>query len=303
MQTVLATVATGGFLYWVLGHAKHDYKLAAALLVLSIWPSMVNAIPAQANMATEDLSTNLPGSVISALVYFIMIAATVVFHWGVVGVGASLLVMRTIDMLVRFFPTLKRVLAWETTHAHPPGLRNRMIAFAWPSVATMVVAMVVWGRSEILLLEHLSADIRQVSFYSLAFTMADQLLLAAGIFGAAAATTIFVQYGRDKSKLPAITASTFRYLALITIPLHFIAASLAVPALLLLYGRKFEDAAMVVRACSSAPSARVMLLPQPFWRGSWILASPGTSSQPTAPLAHVSATAPRRLRPSASCGP
>jgi O-antigen/teichoic acid export membrane protein len=85
-----------------------------------------------------------------------------------------------------------------------------------------------------------------VSFYSLAFTMADQLLLAAGIFGAAAATTIFVQYGRDKSKLPAITASTFRYLALITIPLHFIAASLAVPALLLLYGRKFEDAAMVV---------------------------------------------------------
>jgi O-antigen/teichoic acid export membrane protein len=246
LQTVLATVATGGFLYWVLGHAKHDYKLAAALLVLSIWPSMVNAIPAQANMATEDLSTNLPGSVISALVYFIAIAATVLLHWGVVGVGASLLVMRTIDMLVRFFPTLKRVLAWETTHAHPPGLRNRMIAFAWPSVATMVVAMVVWGRSEILLLEHLSADIRQVSFYSLAFTMADQLLLAAGIFGAAAATTIFVQYGRDKSKLPSITASTFRYLALITIPLHFIAASLAVPALLLLYGRKFEDAAMVV---------------------------------------------------------
>jgi O-antigen/teichoic acid export membrane protein len=33
---------------------------------------------------------------------------------------------------------------------------------------------------------------------------------------------------------------------LISIPLHFIAASLAVPALLLLYGRQFQDAAMVV---------------------------------------------------------
>ena len=246
LQTVLATLATGGFLYWVLGDANPDYKLAAALLVLSMWPSMVNSIPAQANVATEDLSTNLPASVVSALVYLIAIAATVVFHWGVAGVGASLLTMRVVDLLVRFFPTLKRVLAWETTHAHPPGLHSRMMAFAWRSVATMAVALIVWGRSEILLLERLCKDIRQVSFYSLAFTMAEQLLLAATIFGTAAAATIFVQYGRDKSRLPAIAASTFRYLALVSIPLHFIAASLAVPALLLLYGHKFEDAAMVV---------------------------------------------------------
>jgi O-antigen/teichoic acid export membrane protein len=246
LQAGLATLATGGFLYWVLGDAGADYKLASALLVLSIWPSMVNSISAQANTATEDLSTNLPASVVSALVYFLAIAATVVLHWGVVGVGAALLLMRTIDLLVRFFPTLKRVLAWKTTHAHPPGLHNRMMSFAWPSVASMAVSLIVWGRSEIILLKSLCADIRQVSFYSLAFTMAEQLLLAATIFGTAAATTIFVQYGRDKSRLPAITASTFRYLALISIPLHVIAASLAVPALLLLYGSQFQDAAMVV---------------------------------------------------------
>ncbi|MGA2050108.1 MAG: polysaccharide biosynthesis C-terminal domain-containing protein [Terracidiphilus sp.] len=246
LQAGLATLATGGFLYWVLGDAGADYKLAAALLVLSIWPSMVNSIAAQANTATEDLSTNLPASVISALAYFIGIAATVVFHWGVVGVGVAVLFMRMVDLLVRFFPTLKRILAWPTTHPHPPGLRNRMMAFAWPSIASMAVSLIVWGRSEIILLKTLCPDIRQVSFYSLAFTMAEQLLLAATIFGTAAATTIFVQYGRDKSKLPAITASTFRYLALISIPLHFIAASLAVPALLLVYGRQFQDAAMVV---------------------------------------------------------
>jgi O-antigen/teichoic acid export membrane protein len=246
VQTGLATLATGGFLCWVLSHAPGEYKLASALIVLSIWPSMVNSIPAQANSATEDLSTNLPASVVSLFVYLIAIAATVVFRWDVVGVGAAALLMRTVDMVVRFFPTLKRVLAWEITHVQPPGLRNRMIAFAWPSVASMAVAMIVWGRSEIILLESLCADIRQVSFYSLAFTMADQLLLAATIFGSAASVTIFVQYGRDKSRLPAITASTFRYLALISIPLHFIAVSLAVPALLLLYGRKFQDAAMVV---------------------------------------------------------
>jgi O-antigen/teichoic acid export membrane protein len=246
LQTSLATLATGGFLYWVLGNAKTDYKLASALLVLSIWPSMVNSIPAQANTATEDLSTNLPASVVSMFIYVIAIATTVVFRWGVVGVGASALLMRTVDLVVRFFPTLKRVLDWETTHAHPPGLRNRMMAFAWPSVATLAVTMIVWGRSEILLLKSLCADIRQVAFYSLAFTMADMLLIAATVFGSAASATIFVQYGRDKSRLPAIAASTFRYIALISIPLHFIAASLAAPALLLLYGRQFQDAAMVV---------------------------------------------------------
>jgi O-antigen/teichoic acid export membrane protein len=246
LQTGLATLGTAGLLFWVLAHAPGDYKLASALLVLSIWPGMVNSISAQANTATEDLSTNLPASVVSIFIYLITIGATIVFGWGVVGICAATLLMRIVDLVVRFFPTLKRVLAWEITHAHPSGLRNRMIAFAWPSVATMAVSMIVWSRSEIILLESLCADKRQISFYSLAFTMAEQLLLAATIFGTAAGATIFVQYGRDKARLPAITSSTFRYLALIAIPLHFIAVSLAVPALLLLYGTKFQDAAMVV---------------------------------------------------------
>jgi len=41
-------------LFWVLTHAVGEYKLASALIVLSIWPSMVNSISAQANVATED---------------------------------------------------------------------------------------------------------------------------------------------------------------------------------------------------------------------------------------------------------
>ena len=246
LQTGLATVATCGFLFWVLGDARAEYKLASALLVLSIWPAMINSISAQANTATEDLSTNLPGSIAAALTYFIAIAATVVLHWGVVGVGVALLCMRSGDFLVRFFPTMKRVLAWETTHAHPPGLRQRMMPFALQGVASMFVAQIVWGRSEIILLEKLCPDVNQVSFYSVAFTMAEQLLLVAIIFGTAAGTTIFVQYGRDKSKLPELAASAFRYIALMSIPLHFIAASLAVPALLLFYGHKFQGAAMVV---------------------------------------------------------
>jgi O-antigen/teichoic acid export membrane protein len=246
LQTILATLATGGLLFWVIRSAAGEYKLASVLIVLSIWPSMVNSISSQANAATEDMSKNIPASLFSALAYFVAISATVVLKWGVTGVGASLLTMRAVDLLVRFFPTVKRVCAWDSTHAHPPGLRRRMISFAWQSLASMAIALVVWNRSEVLLLGKFCADIRQVAFYSIAFSMADQLLLGATVFGSAAGTTIFAQYGRDKSKLPELTTSAFRYLALTSIPLHFISAALAVSALLLVFGHAYADAAMVV---------------------------------------------------------
>jgi len=246
LQAGLATLATTGILFWVLGDAGSGYKLASALVVLSIWPGMVNSISAQANVATEELSTNLPASIISMLVFFVAIIATVSFKWGVIGVGASIFLTRAIDFLVRLLPTARRILAWEKAHVHPEGLRSRMIAFSWQSVTTMVVAMIVWDRSEFFLLKHLCSDIRQVAYYSVAFSMGERLLISSAIFGSASGATIFAQYGRDKSKLPAITASTFRYLALTSIPVHVIASALAVPALLLLYGNQYSGAGTVV---------------------------------------------------------
>ena len=258
LQAFLATLATAGLLVWVLRDASQEYKVATALLVLSIWPSMVNFVSAQANVATEELSTNMPASVISILAFCISIAATITLDWGVVGVGASMLLMRVVDFLVRFFPTMKRILAWETTHVQPEGLSKRMTSFAWQSVASMVVAMIVWDRSELILLRHLCSDIRQVAFYSVAFSMAERLLIGSSVFGSAATATIFAQYGRDKSRLSAITASSFRYLALTSIPLHVISVALAAPALLLLYGNRYKGAVLVVTL------APLLCLPKAF---------------------------------------
>jgi len=122
----------------------------------------------------------------------------------------------------------------------------------------MIVAMIVWDRSELFLLKHLCADIRQVAYYSLAFNMAERLLITSAVFGGATGATIFAQYGRDKSKLSSIASSTFRYLALTSIPVHFISAALAFPALLLLYGNQYKGAAMVVAL------APLLCLPKAF---------------------------------------
>lgn len=257
-QLVLATIATAAITGWVLTDAGQGYKLASVLIALSILPSMVNSIPAQANVATEELSRNLPASVISILTFFAAILATVVFKWGVIGVGASVFLTRFVDCMVRLIPTTKRILGWEKQHVLPEGLRERMITFAWQSVASMIVAMIVWDRSELFLLKHLCADIKQIAYYSVAFSMAERLLITSTVFGSATGATIFAQYGRDKSRLPAITASTFRYLALTSIPVHFIAASLAFPALLLLYGNQYSGAAAVVTL------APLLCLPKAF---------------------------------------
>jgi O-antigen/teichoic acid export membrane protein len=258
LQTLVASLATAGILIWVLSDAARDYRLASVLIALSILPAMVNFISAQANVAAEELSRNLPGSVASTVVFFLLIAGTVLLHWGVVGVGAAMFGMRAVDCLIRLFPTLFRILGWEKTHVCPPGLSARMMSFAWKSVASMILALIVWNRSEILLLKHLCSDIRQVAFYSVAFSMAERLLISSSVFGSAAGATIFAQYGRDKSRLPEIAASSFRYLALSSIPLHLISAALAAPALLLLYGNLYRGAAVVVTL------APVLCMPKAF---------------------------------------
>jgi O-antigen/teichoic acid export membrane protein len=258
LQMGLATLATIGIIVWSLGDARPGYKIASVLIVLSIWPGMVNSIAAQANVAAEELSRNLPASVISILVFFAAILATVIFKWSVIGVGAAVLLTRLVDCLVRLVPTTRWILGWEAAHVHPEGLRQRMIAFAWQSVASMIVAIIVWDRSEFILLKHLCTDIRQVAFYSVGFAMAERLLITSAVFGSATGATIFAQYGRDKSRLPSITASTFRYLALSSIPVHFISASLAFPALMLLYGHQYSGAAMVVTI------APLLCLPKAF---------------------------------------
>ncbi|MGB6974735.1 MAG: oligosaccharide flippase family protein [Terracidiphilus sp.] len=258
LQAGVATAATAGILLWLFHDAQPGYLLASSLIGLSIWPAMVNFISAQANVAAEELSANLPGSVSSIIVFFLAIMGTVVFHWGVIGIGASMLLMRSVDFLVRFFPTFRRIHSWSTEHIYPEGLTARMLTFAWQSIASMVLALIVWDRSEFFLLKQLCADIRQVAFYSLAFSMADRLLISASIFGQASSATIFAQYGRDKSRLPALASTAFRYLTLTSIPLHAIASALAVPALLLLYGDKYSGAEAVVTI------APMLCLPKAF---------------------------------------
>jgi len=67
LQVGFASLATLGLVIWVLKDSEPDYRVASLLVVLSIWPSMVNLISSQANVAAEDMAKNLPASAISIL--------------------------------------------------------------------------------------------------------------------------------------------------------------------------------------------------------------------------------------------
>ena len=132
------------------------------------------------------------------------------------------------------------------------------MSFAVQSVAGMLLNLVVWNRSEVFLLKHLSTDIRQVTFYSVAFSLAERLLLFPTIFAAATGASILAQYGRDRTKLPAMTAAAARYIAMISIPIHLVAVPLAAPVLLVLYGKQYVGALVV------ATVAPLLCLPKAF---------------------------------------
>ncbi len=93
----------------------------------------------------------------------------------------------------------------------------------------MVVALIVRDRSELFLLKKPCADIRQVAYYSVAFNRwRNGSWQGSSVFGSATGDhlrSIWTRY----IWLAAITASTFRYLALTSIPLHLFPLRLPFP--------------------------------------------------------------------------
>lgn len=259
IQTLLATVATLGAIVWVYYDAPAEYRVAAILLVVGMLPAMSNFISAQANVAAETLSANLPGSLASSITYFVLTLSAVIFHWGINGIAVAVFAMKWVDCLVRLIPTMRRILSWNSGHPNPPAdLRARMMSFAMQSLTGMLLTLVVWDRSELFLLKHLTTDLRQLSFYSVAFSLAERLLIFPSIFGAASGASIYAQYGRDRTRLPALTAASARYIALISLPIHIIFVPLAAPVVTLFYGKQYLGALVV------ATVAPLLCLPKAF---------------------------------------
>lgn len=264
IAAIITVAALAGFWFW----GDRQYRLMSLFMVASIFPYMVNSIAAGANTALEDLRANVPASMVSTGIYVVSVFLSLYMGWDLLGIAIGMFLMRALELPVRLMPVMRRL----NQHAAEPldqALGKRMFAFSGQSLVLMVLGLIVWNRSEMIVLENFCKDIRQVAFYSVAFNVTERLLVFSQVFGTATGATIMAQYGRDSSRLRDLAGSAVRYLALVALPVHLGLAAIATPVMWIIYGHKYMEAAPVlaIAACMGIPKA--FLLPVQALLASW----------------------------------
>jgi O-antigen/teichoic acid export membrane protein len=253
-QAVIAGGVTAAACVLVHFLAEPRFQLMSYLIVLSMWPGMVNNIPAQANVGAEDLRANIPASVVYFVSYSAMVISTLVFHWGINGLAAAVLVSRTLELVVRYWGVQRRLSRVPRTPI-PPELQRRMFRFSRQNLVLLALGLVIWDRSEILFLKHF-CDIRQVAFYSLAFSIVNQLLMLPRAFSSSIGITILAQYGRDRNGLQSLMQNATRYLSLLSVPVFLGLAAIADPLIRIVYGSTYAAVIPVLWIMSIASIPR-----------------------------------------------
>jgi O-antigen/teichoic acid export membrane protein len=268
LQTLMAAIITFAGLLGIWFFGDRQYRVIGLFMIGSIFPFMVNSIAAGANTALEDLRANVPASLVSTGIFVAAVFSSIYFGWGLVGISIGLFTMRAAELVVRFMPLVKR---FKQHSAEPIDqiLNKRMFLFSGQSLILLLLGLIVWDRSEMVVLKNFCADIRQVAFYSIAFNITERLLVFSQVFGTATGATMMVQYGRDSSRVRELAETSVRYLALISFPVHLGLAAIAVPLVWVTYGIKYSAAipAIVVASCLGIPKA--FFLPVQALLSSW----------------------------------
>jgi O-antigen/teichoic acid export membrane protein len=237
-QAIVAAVVTAVGCVIVQFWSESGYKTVSFLMVISIWPSMIDSIAAQANLASENALGNLPASFANMISYGLLIAATLVFNWGLVGLATATLVSRSMEAAWRF-AGVQRWLGRSPARPVPHALHRRMLVFSRQNIVLLALGLVVWDRSELLFLNHYW-DAREIAYYSVAFTVVRQLLTLPIAFSSAVGYTIFAQYGREPARLAGLALNATRYVALFAFPLFLGVAAVAQPLILVTYGPTYR---------------------------------------------------------------
>jgi O-antigen/teichoic acid export membrane protein len=242
----------------LLGDPAH--RLVSAIQVASILPAMAVYVPAQANTARENLKANVTGSVVQGCIYLGTVILSLVQGWGLLGIAIGLFSGRAAELVVRTVPVLRWIKRLPRAPL-PNELRKRMLSFSGQGTLLMLLDIVVWDRSDIVLLKFLSSDVSQISFYSVAFNLAERAMVFPQTFGTAIGATIMAQYGRDKSRLSSIASASARYMLLCSLPLLLGLAAVSSPAIRLVYGKQYIPAIPVLAAAAVLAISKPLLLP------------------------------------------
>lgn len=252
---LLALLGLAAVLQW----SQPDFRWVAALLVVSSWMRVMAFIPSAANMAAENMAANVPGSVAGGLLQVGGTLGTVAWGWGLEGIAIAQLTGYTVELIWKLWPLAQRARV-ARGEALAPDMRRRILTFATEGAGLILLHMVVWDRSDIVMLNWLHPDPAQVSFYFLAFNLVERILLIPQTFSQAMGASTMAEYGRDAKRAVSLTVTSGIYVMLISLPLLFGAAAVSGPVWML-YGPKFQPATEVFVAMCLLAVPRALLSP------------------------------------------
>jgi O-antigen/teichoic acid export membrane protein len=240
--------------------SNRDYRVSSAICVASVFPGMLTAIPAQANIAAENLRANVPSGLTSSVIYVVFVGLALAFGWGLPGIAMAFLLSRSTEVIWR----LHSVGKWIRTLPQAPlpdTLRARMWTFSGFSTVLMVLQVVVWDRSDIVLLKMFSNSIQEITFYSVAINLTEKVLLLPSAFGGAIGVSVMAQYGRNPDALRSLVPRAARYMFLFGAPALLGLALLSRPLIETLYGHPYLPVIPVLFCAACLAIPKTMLLP------------------------------------------
>ena len=260
VQLICATVITSAALAILFTFGDPAQRIPSSLQILSVLPMMVGQIATQANLASENMRANVPSSIISNVLFAALTIVSLVVGWDLVGIAAAMLLSRILEMVMRTGAALRWVRRLPSQRL-TPELTLRMRTFALQQTYVLLLAVVIWNKSDVLFLKLLSTDIRQVAFFSVAFNLVDRVVQLPDIFASAMSTSLLAQHGRDSTRLPAMAADAARYMFLLSMPLLFGLFLISRPLLHVLYGHRYAEAGSALAIASVLAIVRPMVQP------------------------------------------
>jgi len=253
--TLGVLVAALALVFWL---GDPEYRIISVLLVAAMVPRMLATIPSQANNASEVLKRNTGPSLIGGVTSTVITIVSLIVGWGLTALAAAVLIGAALECGLK----LRSVESWlggVPRGTVSPELKKRMFAYSSQGVALMILNVVVWDRSDMVILKAMNNDKTQITFFSLAFNLAERILMIPTSFGGSLGNTMMAQVGRGQARLKEMTADGARYALLVALPMLVGMACISRP-LTSLYGDDYLPLIPTITIVSLFPIPKALVM-------------------------------------------
>ena len=218
LQTLIALAVTAVGLPLALLAGRPGYRLVSAVLVMNMAPRMISFVPSQANMAGERLQRNTGPSLLGGIIGVGLTLFSLWMGWGLMGIAFSFTFSCVVESLAKLY-SVHRWLSPLPTGTLSSDLKKRMSIYSGQGLVLMVLNIVVWDRSDVVILNWMNPDVSQITFFGIAFGFTDKLLMLPSAFAGSLGATMMAQFGRGEERVREIMLAGAKYGFLMALPL------------------------------------------------------------------------------------